>query len=164
MVSILRKILRGRDRLWTGMNSLNSKIYARLGKTIPRSVYYIVPEADWVTDWVGRYISQELQRQYHHRMHLTSAPESLSGQIIHYGEVGAFLNTIGKPCNRENTIISTIFHGVRDNKFPELTLQTEKFLQNAHTCADRHCLHDHARSSSGMEYSQRKNYPNTFGN
>ena len=129
---ILHKILRGRDRLWTGVDSLNLRLSKRMGKSLPAGLYYIIPEAEWVTDWVGRYITRELRRQYHLRASLTSAPESLSGQMIHYGEVGAFLHTLGQACNRKNIIISTIFHGVQDSQFPDLSLQTENFMQHAH--------------------------------
>lgn len=93
---ISHKILRARDRLWTGISSLNTSLLKRLGKEFLPALYYIIPEADWVTDWVGRYITREIHQQFNLRAVLTSAPESLSGQMIHYGEVGTYLNTLGK--------------------------------------------------------------------
>lgn len=129
---ISHKILRARDRLWTGISSLNTSLLKRLGKEFLPALYYIIPEADWVTDWVGRYITREIHQQFNLRGVLTSAPESLSGQMIHYGEVGTYLNTLGQACNRKNIVIATIFHGVHGSQFPDLSLQTEKFLQHAH--------------------------------
>jgi glycosyltransferase involved in cell wall biosynthesis len=127
-----RKFLRVRDILWTSPTLLYDRLRHR-GEISPTpSLYYIIPEANWVTDWVGRYLTHEIHQKYGWTTHLTSAPEIISGQVVHFGEMGSFLNALGKPCTYNNTIISTIFHGVRGNQFPALAAQTELFLQNAH--------------------------------
>jgi glycosyltransferase involved in cell wall biosynthesis len=127
-----RKILHARDYIWTAVSSLSANLDMRFGKHALPSLYYIIPEAGWVTDWVGRYITDEIRHKYKWNAHLTSTPEMVSGQIIHYGEMGSFLNSLNLACNHKNIIISTIFHGVRDSKFPELAIQTERFLSNSH--------------------------------
>ena len=127
-----RKFFRVRDILWTSTSSFfeNLRQYGRPGYR--PSLYYIVPEANWVTDWVGRYLTREIHQNFGWKTHLSSAPEVLSRQIVHYGEMGTFLASVGKPCNQKNIIAATIFHGVLHNQFPDLANRTEQFLQNAH--------------------------------
>lgn len=128
---ISRKILRARDILWTSTLAMSNKL-RHLGRArIQPSLFYIVPKANWVTDWVGRYLTQEIKKTYNLRTYLSSAPEPLSGQLVHYGEMGAFLATIGNSCNQKNKVIATIFHGNLDRQFPALVTQTERFLQHA---------------------------------
>jgi glycosyltransferase involved in cell wall biosynthesis len=128
-----RKFFRSRDILWTASTALFDKLLHSGRSGYKPSLYYIVPEANWVTDWVGRYLTREIRRNYGWKTHLTSAPEVLSGQIVHYGEMGTFLATLGKRCNQKNHITATIFHGVlHHNQFPALANQTERFLQNTH--------------------------------
>jgi glycosyltransferase involved in cell wall biosynthesis len=127
----LRKMLRARDILWTSSFALWNKLRQSRKPGFPPSLFYIVPEANWVTDWVGRYLTQEIRKTYPLHTYLTSAPGPLSGQMIHYGEMGTFLATLGKSCNLKNKIVATIFHGSLDSQFPALVNRTELFLQNA---------------------------------
>lgn len=95
-------------------------------------LYYVVPHANWVTDWVGRYITSGISSQFGWQTHVTSAPHLLSGQIVHYGEMGAFLSSLGSRRNTRNTIVTTIFHGDRLEQFPDLGKSVNHFLDNAH--------------------------------
>lgn len=94
------------------------------------ALYYVVPDANWVTDWVGRYVVTAVTHQFNVKAQLTTAPHLLVDHIIHYGEAGAFLASLESRRNRQNTLIATIFHGNLAPQFPQLTRNTEKFLIN----------------------------------
>ena len=95
-------------------------------------LYYVVPHANWVTDWVGRYITSGISSQFGWQTHITSAPHLLSGQIVHYGELGTFIFSLGSRRNNCNTIITTLFHGDRTEQFPELAQSVDLLIENAH--------------------------------
>ena len=107
--------------------------YARqkLGRPAPPELYYVIPDHQWVTDWIGRYVTENIARQFDWRTHLTSFPNWLSGQLLHYGEVGAYLHSLGAYRNARNFVVVSIFHAERSGRFPELTAATERFLENA---------------------------------
>lgn len=96
------------------------------------ALYYVVPNKNWSTDWDGFYITSEIQRQFGWSAQITAKPHLLAGQILHYGELGAFLASLRYGLERRNTIIATIFHGDRDTRFPELARSVERFIENAH--------------------------------
>lgn len=102
-----------------------------LGLLSPPELYYVVPAASWSTDWDGYYITSSITAQFGWRAHLTSAPHLLVDHIIHYGEPGTFLASIGSRRNRYNTIVATIFHGSRTSEFPELARSVERFVEHA---------------------------------
>ncbi len=94
------------------------------------SLYYVVPATNWVTDWVGRYITTAVSQQFDLHAQVTSSPHLLIDHILHYGEAGAFLASIGTRRNRENALIATIFHGNYTAEFPQLTHNTKQFVEN----------------------------------
>jgi len=102
----------------------------RLGLPCPPQLYYVVPDANWVTDWVGHYITAEITRQFGWPARVTSVPHLLVGHVVHYGEIGSFLASSGTRRNRDNTIVATIFHGNLTAEFPELRKRTERFIDN----------------------------------
>jgi glycosyltransferase involved in cell wall biosynthesis len=114
--------------------ALYRKTLRRVGAALPPELYYVAPGHNWVTNWVGWYITTHIQRQFGWRAHLTSTPAILSGEIVHYGEMGAFLHHIGSRHQRCNTLIATIFHGDRSEAFlaryPKLRRNVERFLEN----------------------------------
>jgi glycosyltransferase involved in cell wall biosynthesis len=101
-----------------------------LGLKLNPALYYVVPDANWVTDWVGRYVVTAVSNQFGWPAKVTSVPHLLVNHIIHYGETGAFLASLGSRHNRENTLIATMFHGNLSPEFPQLAQNTEKFLAN----------------------------------
>lgn len=104
----------------------------QLGLPSSSELYYVVPNRDWSIDWDGYYITSGISHQFDWPTHLISYPHFLVDHIIHYGQQGAFLASLGYRCNRQNTIISTFFHGNRVPEFPELKHSAERFLENAH--------------------------------
>ena len=100
------------------------------GRHNARYLFYVVPDANWVTDWVGRYVVTAVTQQFGWHAKITSAPHLLVDHIIHYGEAGSFLASVGARRNRENTLIATIFHGNRSAESPQLTRNTERFLEH----------------------------------
>lgn len=103
------------------------------GLGLPRSseLYYVSPGYNWVTDQVGNYITRNISDQFGWRTHVTSAPHLLVDHILHYGEIGAFLTSLGSYRNSHNTIVATIFHGDRTPQFPELKHSVDQLLENA---------------------------------
>jgi glycosyltransferase involved in cell wall biosynthesis len=91
-------------------------------------LFYVIPGAGWVTDWIGYYITREIKRQFHWNAYTTTAPHLLTGQIVHFGEVGAFLASHHKPYARHNQLVCTFFHGSREARFAELSENVDAFL------------------------------------
>jgi len=102
----------------------------RLGLSSPPELYYVVPAANWVTDWVGAYITSGITAQFNWQARVTSTPQFLIDHIIHYGELGAFLSSLGSRRNTRNTIVTTIFHGNRTAQFPALTQSVDRLIEN----------------------------------
>jgi glycosyltransferase involved in cell wall biosynthesis len=107
----------------------------RLDLSCRSELYYVTPGANWVTDWIGQQITWNIAAQYGWRSHLTSTPYLLHGHVVHYGEVGAFLSRVGSRCNTRNTVVVTIFHGLRTTQFPHLAENTERFVENMQLAA-----------------------------
>lgn len=101
-----------------------------LGFAIAPELYYVTPQSEWITDWIGHYLTTEVKRQFRWRAHQISIPSLLTGQIIHYGELGTFSHFLDSPLNNRNTILVTVFHGDRSPLFPELTLAIDTLLAN----------------------------------
>jgi glycosyltransferase involved in cell wall biosynthesis len=110
-------------------------VRAQLGLRSTPGVYYAVPGADWATDWVGHHIVREVARQFGVCAHVTDTPHLLVGHILHYGELGAFLASLGSWRNAHNTVVTTIFHGDLDPRYPSIARSVERFIQRAHTTA-----------------------------
>lgn len=84
---------------------------ARLGAQ--PGVYYVTPESNWIIDWVGRYITTQLQEQFEVDAHMVTNVRWLAGQVIHYGTLWSWLGNLGTPQNRRNQVVATVFHGDR---------------------------------------------------
>lgn len=97
-------------------------------KNIPH-LYYVTPNKNWVTDRVGYYITSNIRSQFNWSVFLTDVPHLLIDHIIHYGELGGFLHSLGTARNRYNTIVATIFHGDKTTS-PEITKNIELFIEN----------------------------------
>jgi glycosyltransferase involved in cell wall biosynthesis len=101
-----------------------------LGRPCLPQLYYIVPYANWVVDWVGHYITTEISRQFGWRASVTPTPHLLFDQIVHYGELGSFLYNLETRRNRHNNIIATVYHGTRGTVNPHLTEQINLLIEN----------------------------------
>lgn len=128
------------------LRSKISKIYS-LGKTIPwiceraireyiglknhASLFFITPDVNWSTDWDAYYITREL-RQYGLPAQVSSTPHLLSGEILHYCDLGTFAHHINQPWNRRNQIVMTIFHGNRCKRTPEFIPLIDKLLSHTY--------------------------------
>lgn len=77
-------------------------------------LYYVAPGADWIIDWVGRYLARDLPRLFGLQTSITANPRWLSGQIIHYGSLWSYVGHISAEQNRRNHIVATVFHGYRE--------------------------------------------------
>lgn len=130
--SLTTKIRRTTQFISTSPTVLYQRGKDLLGCAISPDLYYVTPQSDWITDWIGQYITTEIQRQFRWHAHLISFPSLLKGQIIHYGELGTFLHFLDSPLNNKNTILVTVFHGDRTAVFPELALAIDILLVNHH--------------------------------
>lgn len=132
-------LFRRTSKLWAAASTGPAMAYRlvrkRLGMSSPPELYYVVPNANWVTDWVGSYITSGITHQFGWRTHVTSTPHLLVDHIVHYGELGAFLSSLGTRRNHYNTIITTVFHGSRAEEFPDLAKRVEKLIDNLHAPA-----------------------------
>ena len=95
-------------------------------------LFYISPQSNWVTDWVGHYITTEVKHQFNWPTHLLSAPHLIFEQIIHYGELGTFLHFVHSRANKNNKILVTVFHGNRSTQYPDLSQNIGSLIQYCH--------------------------------
>lgn len=100
-----------------------------IGLSDTPSLFYITPNIHWSTDWDGYYITRELQN-YGFSAHVSSTPHLLSGEIIHYCDLGTFAYQINQPWNKRNQIVMTIFHGNRSEQTPETIFLLDQLLSN----------------------------------
>lgn len=111
------------------------QIKHRLGLGGPPELYFVVPEVNWVLDWVGYYITREMPR-FGLAAHMTSKADKLVGQIIHFGsiwDINAFTDTV---TFRNNHVVGTIFHGQRD--IPAFSHALERLLAVKHNFLKLH--------------------------
>jgi len=108
---------------------------SRMGYRPSPQLYYVVSDANWITDWIGSYVTKSISEQYGWRTHVTTAPHVLVGHILHYSELGAFLATLGTRRNTLNTVVATVFHGSQSDEFPGLKRNVERLIANADVLA-----------------------------
>ena len=111
--------------------SLYQTLGRKFGLVNQPTINYVAPDNGWVTDWVGKYITSQIKRQYRISIRLISRPNLVFNQIIHYGELGAFLHRLGTQHINHNLIIVTIFHGDRSEDHPELSNAVDQLIENA---------------------------------
>jgi glycosyltransferase involved in cell wall biosynthesis len=128
--SITMKINRATRFISTGPPILLQLGKGILGFPFLPDLYYVSPQTGWITDWIGHYITSELNQQFNWHAHQTFVPNFLIGQIIHYGELGTYLHFLNSPWNKRNTILITVFHGDRSSSFPELSQAINTLLEN----------------------------------
>ncbi len=93
------------------------------------NLFFVTPNANWATDWYAYYISNELKK-INLSAQVTTAPHLLSGNILHYSDLGTYIYYIDQPWNKRNQIIMTFFHGDRSGRYPEFIPLIDKFLSH----------------------------------
>jgi glycosyltransferase involved in cell wall biosynthesis len=89
------------------------KAIQRLGFQRKPGLYYVAPGVNWVLDWVGRYVTENVQ-QFGLNAQVVRHANKLRGQIVHYGSLWDLAPNIGQPHHAKNWTIGTIFHGLKD--------------------------------------------------
>ena len=112
------------------------RMFARIGRTqlglpLQPRLCYIAPGVDWVIDQVGASITSEVSRQFSLRASVMRSPRWHVGDIIHYGDVWSFLKSLEGTWNKHNTVVATVFHGDRDNRYPQLALAMDQLVNGA---------------------------------
>lgn len=75
------------------------------------SLFYVVENANWVTDYEWKNISRHLNQKRLIKSRITSTHLGLRNKIIHFGSVNTFIGVEGpKKVHKSNKIILTWFH------------------------------------------------------
>lgn len=98
--------------------------YGRFGWK-QNNFFYIGDEADWIFDWIGKYLSQNLRR-YDIESHITRRPWNLRGQILHFGDRYTYLNGPFDKIHPSNIVFLSWFHGEPDDPTPAMRKIFEK--------------------------------------
>ena len=105
--------------------SINLLKYS-LGFTGAASLYYIAPNVNWSLDWDGYYITRNLKKKHGLNSSVQSSISNLFGQLIHFGSISETIPFLDAPNLKYNQLISTVFHGNKDN--PKFTQEIENLL------------------------------------
>jgi glycosyltransferase involved in cell wall biosynthesis len=98
-----------------------------LGLSNQPGLAYFVPNANWATDWVGRYVVQAASSAGLMAF-TTNTPQLSSDYLLHYADLGSFLYFAGHPHNRRNRLVATVFHGYLEGENKQLVNNIEKFI------------------------------------
>lgn len=133
---IERLMLRGPLVLGQSLHSAATLLKGRAGLAVQPSVYFVVPQANWVVDWIGKHVTEEIRAQFGASARLTFTAAGIRGQILHYGALGSFVSSLSRPWNAHNRVIATIFHGDRQygnssTDEPQLTEHVEQLIAHA---------------------------------
>lgn len=99
----------------------------KLGVRFSPSLYYVVPGVNWVLDWVGQYVTTNVERDHNLKANVVRSAKNLRGQIVHYGSLWDLAANIDKPHHKKNWTVGTIFHGQKDQ--PGFTTAIAKLLE-----------------------------------
>lgn len=91
-------------------------------------LFYVVPGVNWVLDWVGRYVTENVQQEFGLKARVVGSARRLRGQIVHYGSLWDLVPNIGQAHASANWSVATIFHGHKDA--PNFSTAIEKLLAN----------------------------------
>lgn len=96
-------------------NFLDSAL-AKLGLRSSPRLYYVVPGVNWVLDWVGQYVTTNVQSQHGLKAQVVRSANKLHGQIVHYGSLWDLAANINEAHFAKNWAIGTMFHGQKDQQ------------------------------------------------
>jgi glycosyltransferase involved in cell wall biosynthesis len=88
----------------------------------------VVPGVNWVLDWVGYYVTREVQKQFGLEAYVVQSARKLSRQIVHYGSLWDILANLEARHTTRNLVVGTIFHGQKDS--PEFEDALGRVLAN----------------------------------
>lgn len=108
------------------------KLRSILGLSSKSTIFYVTPNANWSTDWDAYYITRGL-RKHGLSPQITSTPQLLSNEIIHYSDLGTYIHYVNGSWNKHNQVVMTFFHGDRSGRYPEFNPLIDSFLNHLHT-------------------------------
>ena len=103
-----------------------------------KKIFYIVEPIIWVTNWEGRYITENIKKLYNIPTALIrTSRRRISGikkQILHFGSRNTYLPFNYSYVNKDNAIILTWYHGTdKDLEYIRLLPKVSKILDIIHT-------------------------------
>lgn len=119
-------------RLGEGLSRAKEIVDAGLGTQL----YYVSPGVNWVLDWVGHYVTRGVRLQFELKAKMVKTAPTISGRLIHYGSLWDSLSYFSGRHGKDNKIISTIFHGLKDDDQFQSAL--ERMLSNLNSFARVH--------------------------
>lgn len=99
-----------------GLRYLLHLLKYRLGFSGRPSLFYIAPNVNWSLDWDAHYITRDLEKNHGLNNFVQSSISDLFGQLIHFGSISETIPFLDAPNLKYNQLISTIFHGNKDNQ------------------------------------------------
>src|SRR3990172_6653739 len=79
------------------------------------SLYYVVPNVNWVLDWVGHYVTTGVKNQFGLEAHLVQSAKGLRRKIVHYGSLWDLAPSLDTAQAGDNSVVGTIFHGDKNS-------------------------------------------------
>ena len=92
-------------------------VFKKLFTPRQKPLYYVVEEAEWSIRWDGRYITQEVNRQFGLTATVRERFDTLRNSITHFGSRNMYLTTEAyKSLHKSNVAIFTWFHGTLEDE------------------------------------------------
>ncbi len=103
-----------------------------------KKIYYIVESIEWVTNWEGRYISENVYALYKQPIKVLKTSKfrisRIKRQIIHFGSRSTYLPHNYHYVNKDNYIVLTWYHGTDDDiDYIKILPEISKDLAIIHT-------------------------------
>lgn len=103
-------------------------VWQRARRKSPSQLYIVVPEQSWILDWVGKYLTENLESDFDFSARVVGGTPLVAGEILHYGSLGDFLTHRAHPANRYNQVVVTVFHGERGDPARQYSAALEELL------------------------------------
>ena len=105
-----------------------------LGQKPEKELLYVVPDANWITDWIGHYVTAGVEARHGlpGRLMTPSAVRGQFGKIVHFTSLWEFATAADTPLVCDNDAVATVFHGSLDAENPLLRQGIERLVENAH--------------------------------
>ena len=92
-------------------------VFRKLFTPRQKSLHYVVENAEWSIRWDGRYITQEINRQFELAATIENDFKGLRNSVVHFGSRNMYLMTGAyKRLHKSNVAIFTWFHGTLEDK------------------------------------------------
>lgn len=110
---------------------LAKTLQIRLGLAGKPKILYVYPHVNWVVDWIGQYLTTRVEARHGQvARHIPKARWQV-GQVIHYGSLATFIGNLGRPVNRNNKVVATIYHGNPESPDPDIQRIIPQFIAGA---------------------------------